>query len=165
MLTEEDLLRGADTLDTFDGVDGLLVGVIDLGTDKLDVADGRRVGVADLDTDLDGGAVILDVGVEDLAEGFENLPERAIDFEAGKVGLEVGVEGLEGLAVEGNVGRLVGVAGLDAVDSLPPDDAGLRVPAPEKCKPGDEGGCCLNAGFPLAPISTWEFASLDFNEV
>lgn len=53
------------------------------------------------------------VGVDDLTGG-------AIDFAEGKVAREVGVEGLEDLVVEGNVGLPDGVEDLDDEGLLPP---------------------------------------------
>lgn len=141
-VTEEDR-TGADTLDTFDGVDD------------------RRVGVADLDVDFDGGIIDLEAGTVDLGAvlaGFEvckvglavgvddragvlDLAGGATGLAEGKVGLEVGVEGREALVVEVSVGRPVGVAGLDEAEPDPPDDEGLRVPLLEEYNPGDKVDC------------------------
>lgn len=63
----------------------------------------------------------------------------ANDFD-GKVVREGGVEGLVGFEAAGNVGRPVGVAGLDELWVGPPDDDGLRVPIAE-FKPDDDAGC------------------------
>lgn len=145
--TEDDLTGGADTLDTLDGVDG------------------RRVGVAALGVGLDAGTDSLAVGVEDLAvdldNGVEDLAET-VGLVGGKVGREVGVDGLEGLDVAVNVERPVGVAGLDPA---PPDDEGLRSPALEtEFNPGDEEGC-LETKLLLVTVSAWGFANLDFSAV
>lgn len=92
-VTEDDLLDGAELDDTVDGTEGRLVGVADLDEGLLT-------------TGSDG----LDVGVEDLT----GVDDRggANDFD-GKVVREGGVEGLVGFEAAGNVGRPVGVAGLD----------------------------------------------------
>lgn len=143
---EEDLTGGADILGMIEGVDGRRVGVDALEVDLDDgMEDGLDVGVDDL-------AVDLEVGVEDLG-GTVGLDEV-------KVGREVGVVALEGLEEEVvNVGRLVGVAGLDPG---PPADEGLRVPA--EVKPGDEVGC-LGTKLLLTAGSGSAFANLDFKAV
>jgi hypothetical protein len=163
---ETDLVGGADTLGALDGVDG------------------RRVGVAALDVDLDGGKVGLAVGVEDLAvdldKGVEDLAgtvglaagtvvlvaeteglvAETEGLVEGKVALDVGVEGLEGLDADVNVGRPVGVAGLDPG---PPDDGGLRGPTLEVFNPGEEAAC-LDTKFVLVVGSSCGFANCNNNE-
>lgn len=95
--TEEDRPGGAELAGTVEGVEG------------------RLVGVADLDAGLLGTSEEgLDVGVEDRAEGVDDLGGGTTDFEDNVV-REVGVEGLEDLDVALNVGRPVGVAGLEEV--------------------------------------------------
>lgn len=149
---EEDLDGGADILGTDEGVVGRRVGV-----DALDVDLGGgtvvlEVGVEDLAVDLDNGVVDLEetvvlvagtvglvtVEIEDLAAETVGLAAETVVLFDGKVALEVGVEGLEDLGAAVNVGRPVGVAGLDPG---PPADDGLRIPALEEFKPGDKAGC------------------------
>lgn len=104
----------------------------------------------------------LAVGVEERAvvlTGVEDLAGRAADLVEGKLAREVGVEGLEGLAVVGKEDRPVGVAGLVA-DLGPPDDEGLLFPVLKGfspfCKPA-----CLDA--PLLLVfgtgSSWIFVN------
>lgn len=94
LVTEDDRLDGAELEGTVDG------------------AEGRLVGVADLDEGLLAASTDdLDVGVEDLT-GVDDRGRGADDF-AGTVVREGGVEGLVGFETAGNVGRPVGVAGLD----------------------------------------------------
>lgn len=69
------------------------------------------------------------VGVDDLTGG-------AVDFADGKVALEVGVDGLEDLVVEGNVGLPDGVEDLEVAGVRPPDDEGLLLPFVEEPSPG-----------------------------
>lgn len=165
-IEDDDLVGGADTLGALDG------------------AEDRRVGVAALDVGLDGGKVGLAVGVEDLVvdldKGVEDLAGtvglaagtvgfatvtvglvvETEDFIEGKVALAVGVEDLEGLDTDVNVGRPVGVAGLDPG---PPDDEGLRVPALEAFDPGEEA-TCLDAKLLLAVCSGCKFANYNKNK-
>lgn len=132
--TVEERIGGADTLGALEGADGRRVGVADLDVDL-------EVGVADLGTSLGAAAVGLAVGVEeravdllgveDLTVGVEDLTAEATGLEEGKVALEVGVKGLEGLAVVVKVGCLVGVAALVA-EVRPPDDDGLLLAIPEE---------------------------------
>lgn len=102
---------------------------------------------------------------------------------------EVGVEDLEGLE-DVNVGRPVGVAGLDpppgvtglepgppdeggldprppdegGLDPGPPDEDGLRIPETEEVNPVDAFGClCIK--LLLTVVSVWEFANLDLSAV
>lgn len=111
-----------------------VVGVEDLGVDLEGVDDLEEAGVG-LGADAAGleveETVDLEVESDGLAEEREGLDED-------RVALEVGVAGLEGFDVEVNVGRPVGVAGLD-----PPDDEGLRTVAAEEFNPG-EHTCCLD---------------------
>lgn len=157
-INKEGLDGGADIAGAVDGVDGRRVGVDALGVDLGGGTVGLAVGVEDLAVDLDNGVVDLEetvvlvaeaVGLvtetEGLAEETVDLAEETVDLAAetvglfdGKVALDVGVEDLEGLDGAVNVGRPVGVAGLDPG---PPDDDGLRVPALEEFNPGDEVGC------------------------
>ncbi|KAE9465227.1 hypothetical protein C3L33_02877, partial [Rhododendron williamsianum] len=168
--TVGELARGGGFLAVAVGP-GLVTGGGDLtgGADVFDIAErvvGLRVGVGALDVGLDdAGKVGLEVGVEDLGvvldKGVVDLGGAAGLLEV-NVGLEVGVEDLEGLgaevdvgleavvdvdlgaafsvglADEDNVGRPVGVAGLDPG---PPEDEGLRIPALELFNPGDGADC------------------------
>lgn len=171
LLTGGDLTGGADVFDVVERVVGLRVGVgaLDVGLDDAGKV-GLDVGVDDLAVVLDkgvvdlGGAVgllevnvALEVGVEDL-EGLgtevDVVLEDVVDVDLGAV-LSVG------LADEDNVGRPVGVAGLDPG---PPDDEGLRIPALEPFNPEDRAGC-LDDKFVLEAGSGWGFASLDFSAV
>ncbi|RRT65099.1 hypothetical protein B296_00041299 [Ensete ventricosum] len=93
LVTEEHLLDGAELNDTVDGTEGRLVGVADLDEGLLT-------------TGTDG----LDVGVEDLTGVDDSGGNNDFD---GKIVREGGVEGLVGFGAVGNVGRPVGVAGLD----------------------------------------------------
>lgn len=161
-------------------------GLVTGGADVFDIAErvvGLRVGVGALDVGLDdAGKVGLEVGVEDLAvvldKGVVDLGGAAGLLEV-NVDLEVGVEDLEGLgaevdvgleavvdvdlgaafsvglADEDNVGRPVGVAGLDPG---PPEDEGLRIPALELFNPGD-GADCLDDKLLREAGSGWGFAS------
>jgi len=58
-------------------------------------------------------------------EGVEDLTGGTDDFADVKVALEIGVEGLEDLAVEGNVGLPEGVEDLEVAEVGAPDDEGL----------------------------------------
>lgn len=161
LVTEgDDLIGGADRLDALDGVDGRRVGVAALAVGLDGGIDGLAVGVEDLAVDL--------VGVEDLAGtvGFVTkalglvaeavvLVVETVGFDEGKEAREVGVEDLEGLDAVVNMGRPVGVAGLDPG---PPDDEGLRIPAPEEFNPGEEADC-LDTKLPLAAASGCGLAS------
>lgn len=106
----------------------------------LDELDGRRVGVAVLGVDLKAASIEgLPVGVEERAlDGVEDLLGGAMALLHGTVALEVGVEDLKGFTIAGNVGRPVGVAGLEAADPAPPDDEGLLMPTLEDLTPADE---------------------------
>lgn len=175
-IDDEDLTKETGALGALDGVDGRRVGVEALDVDLGGGTVGREVGVDDL-------AVALDVGVEDLAE-TEDLVEETVAclvmltvglaeaaaslFEAvvslaeetvvlleGKVAREVGVEDLEVLDVVVNVGRPVGVAGLDPG---PPDDEGLRITTLEEFNPGEEADC-FETKLLLVVGSCWRFAS------
>lgn len=180
---EDDLDVGADKLDAVDGVVGRRVGVDVLGVDLGGGTVGLEVGVEDLAVDLDNGVVdleetvVLDGGtvgltakeIEDLAAETVGLAAETVDLAVetvglaaetvvlfdGKVALEVGVEGLEDLDGADNVGRPVGVAGLDPG---PPDDDGLRIPALEEFNPGDKAAC-LDAKLLLTTGSGWWFAN------
>lgn len=185
--TVGELARGGGFLAVAVGP-GLVTGGGDLtgGVDVFDIAErvvGLRVGVGALDVGLDdAGKVGLEVGVEDLAvvldKGVVDLGGAAGLLEV-NVDLEVGVEDLEGLgaevdvgleavadvdlgaafsvglADEDNVGRPVGVAGLDPG---PPEDEGLRIPALELFNPGD-GADCLDDKLLREAGSGWGFAS------
>lgn len=186
-IEEDDLIGRADTVGALDGVDGLRVGVaaLDAGLDEGKV--GLAVGVEDLAVDLDGvedlaGTVGLDAGTVGLDAGTVGLVAEIVGLVAVTVGLaaetvglvaeteglvegnealDVGVEDLEGLDVVVNVGRPVGVAGLDPG---PPDDEGLRIPALEVFKPGEEVAC-LDTKLLLVVGSSCGFANLDFRAV
>ncbi|KAL6980688.1 hypothetical protein U1Q18_022325 [Sarracenia purpurea var. burkii] len=160
MVTEEggDLTGGADVV-------GLRVGVAVL---EVDLDDAGNVGLVNGVEDL---SVVLDRGVMDLA-GTVGLLEVNVALEVGVEDLEglgptvdVGLEDVVdvdlgavvggGLAAEANVGRPVGVAGLDPG---PPDDEGLRVTVLELFNPGAVD-VCLDAKLLLAAGSGWGFAS------
>lgn len=117
-VTEEDLPTGAETLalGAANGFDGWRVGVTDLAVDLGAGWEGRPVGVEDRAEDLDG--------VEDLNEG-------ATAFVEIKVVLEFGVEDFEGLVVEGNVTRTVGVEDLRDPIVEPPAEDGFMLPPEE----------------------------------
>ncbi|PON39821.1 hypothetical protein TorRG33x02_341700 [Trema orientale] len=157
-VTEDDLEGGADIQDTDDGVVGRRVGVAALDVDFGAVIVGLAVGVDDLAVDLDNGVEDLD-GTVGLAVDVGLVADTVGLLEV-NVGLEVGVDGLVGLDAVVNEGRPVGVAGLDPG---PPDDDGLRVPAPEEFNPGDETGC-LDTKLLLAGSSGWGFANYNRNE-
>ena len=124
---------------------------------------GLEVGVEDLAVDLDGvvdleAMVGLDVLEGLVAEETAGLETGTVDLLEGRDGLEVGVDGLEVLADGVNVGRPVGVEGLDPG---PPDDDGLRVteleefiPILEELNPGDEAGCLGAKPLLLAGMSS-----------
>lgn len=172
--TEEvDLVGGADTLGALDGVDGRRVGVAALGIDLDEGKVGLAVGVEDLAVDLDkgvedlagavglaAGTVVLVAETEGLVAGPEGLVAETEGLVEGKVALDVGVEDLEGLDTDVNVGRPVGVAGLDPG---PPDDGGLRGPTLEVFNPGEEAGC-LDTKFVLVVGSSCVFANCNNNE-
>lgn len=179
-IKEEDLDGGAEVLGAVDVVDSRRVGVaalgVDLGGGTVDLA----VGVEDLAVDLDSGVVdleetvvlvagtvVLVAGTVGLAAETEDFAAETVDLAAeivglfdGKVALEVGVEGLEDLDAVVNVGRAVGVTGLDPG---PPDDDGLRNPALEEFNPGDEA-CCLDAKLLRTAGSGCGFANYIHNE-
>lgn len=162
--TEEvDLAGGADTLGALDGVDGRRVGVAALDVDLDGGKVGLAVGVEDLAVDLDGvedlaGAVGLAAGAVVLVAETEGLVAETEGLVEGKVALDVGVEDLEGLDADVNVGRPVGVAGLDPG---PPDDGGLRGPL-EVFNPGEETAC-LDTKFVLVVGSSCGFANCNNN--
>lgn len=88
-----------------------------------------------------GGAKegLVVVGVEDLAVdlvGVDDLAGGAVDFADVKVALEVGVEGLEDLVVEGIVDLPDGVEDLEVAEVGPPDEEGLLLPFVEEPNPG-----------------------------
>jgi hypothetical protein len=167
---EADLVGGADTLGALDGVDGRRVGVAALDVDLDGGKVGLAVGVEDLAVDLDGvedlagavglaaGAVVLVAGTEGLVAETEGLVAETEGLVEGKVALDVGVEDLEGLDADVNVGRPVGVAGLDPG---PPDDGGLRGPL-EVFNPGEETAC-LDTKFVLVVGSSCVFANCNNN--
>jgi len=113
LVTEEVWPGAAATLGGLEGVDDWRIGVADLEAGFEPERDGLAVGVEER-------AAIL-VGVEDLAGGATDLVED-------NVGRDVGVDGLECLAVADKEGLPVGVAGLDT-DLCPPADADLLLPA------------------------------------
>ena len=113
-LVDEKVWPGAPaTLGGLEGVDDWRIGVADLEAGFEPERDGLAVGV-------DERAAVL-VGVDDLTAGATDLAED-------NAGRDVGVDGLECLAVADKEGRPVGVAGLDA-DLCPPVDADLLLPA------------------------------------
>lgn len=131
---EDDLVSEAETLGALDDVDGRRVGVAALDVELDEGKVGLDVGVEGLAVDLDKGVEDL-VGTVGLTAGTMDLIAGTVGLVDGKVALDVGVEDLEGLDVVVNMGRPVGVAGLDPG---PPDDDGLRVPALEVFSPGEE---------------------------
>lgn len=171
----EDLDGGADILGVVDGMDGRRVGVdaLELDADLGGGTVGLEVGVEDLAIDLDGvedlegivdlvaEMVDLGAGIVDFVVGTVGLAAEFVDLFNGRLAREVGVDDLEGLGAEVNVGRPVGVAGLDPG---PPDDEGLRVPELEELNPGEEVGC-LDIKLLLAAGSGWGFANLDLSAV
>lgn len=104
--------------------------------DRAEEADGvgvLRVGVADLETDLDvAGTEGLVAGVEERELVLPGAAAAAVVLAEGNDAREVGVEGLDIFEMEDTRGRPVGVADLEAVDFLPPDDAGLPFPLEEE---------------------------------
>ena len=176
------------------GTVGLAVGVEDLAVGLVGVADlavGLE-GVEDLDGPVDGAEGFVDlVGVEDLdgpadlvddteaveridVDELEGLGEEECNpgFEEDIVPRDVGVEDLEGFD-DVDVGRPVGVAGLDpppgvtGLEPGPPDERGLDPTPPDEggLDPGppDEGG--LDPGPPdeegLRIPETEEFKPVD----
>lgn len=128
--------------------------------------------MADLDVDLEVSKEGLAVGVEDRAVdllGVEDLTTGGVeDLEGlvleGNVGCETGVEDLEGFVLEDNVGRPVGVAGLEVADVSPTDDDGLLLPLLEEfCLEGKVGS--LRTIILLEVGSSWTLSSLDFGAV
>lgn len=115
LVTDEDRLGGIKLEGKLDGVDDLLVGVVDLDTGLLA-----------------GGMDDLDAGVEDLA-GDDDLGGAAAELE-GTLGRAVGVEDLEGLDAVCTEGRPLGVEGLEEVTLDPPDDEGLLIPKRDEFK-------------------------------
>ncbi|PON76717.1 hypothetical protein PanWU01x14_034030 [Parasponia andersonii] len=158
VIMETGLEGGADTQDTDDAVVGRRVGVAALAVDFGAVIVGLAVGVDDLAVDLDNGVEDLD-GTVGLAVDV-GLAAETVGLLEVNVGLEVGVDDLDGLDAVVNDERPVGVAGLDPG---PPDDDGLRVPAPEEFNPGDETGC-LDTTPLLTGSSGWGFANYNRNE-
>ncbi|KAM7271766.1 hypothetical protein ACFE04_030980 [Oxalis oulophora] len=171
---ETGLDTGADSLAGVTDVIGRRVGVgaleeVGLGAAGIEAL--LEVGVDDLA--LDKGVVDLEAGLvvefmgfvkdnvdfvadnEGLGAEIVGLVEETVDLAEVKVDREVGVVDLEGLEVAGNVGRLVGVAGLDP---RPPDDEGLCIPKLDEFNPGDEVAC-LGVKLLLTPGSGCEFAN------
>lgn len=142
------------------GLGGGIVALEDgVGVDDLAVV---LVGVEDLaGTDLAEETVglVLVTGLADAAgslfEAAAILVEETTGLLEGKIAREVGVEDLEVLAVVVNVGRPVGVAGLDPG---PPDDEGRRIPTLEEFNAGEEAGC-FETKLLLVVGSCWRFAS------
>lgn len=137
------------------------------GADSAGVLDdfGGRVGVADLDVVLVADTEGLPVGVEERVVGLEGVEDRtggATGLADGKVVREFGVEDLDGLVDEGNVGRPVGVADLRgaAVCSLDGEDLLLLMLEEEFGRDGNVG--CLDAFWFSEAGSNLMFASLDF---
>lgn len=161
-----------------DGTGFLIVVSVDFVTEEgrpmgadvvgiLDELDGRRVGVAVLGVDLEPASIeSLPVGVEERAlDGVEDLLGGAVTLLDGTVALDVGVEDLKGFDIAGNVGRPVGVAGLEAADPAPPDDEGLLMPALEDLTPTDEAARLADFSSLLEAGSTGGSASLDLGAV
>lgn len=187
-VTEGDLTggAGADVFVVVDRVVGLRVGVAVLDTGLVAGREDLVVGVEDLAVDLAVGVEDLAgrvglvegnvgrvVGVEDL-EGLDAVVGTGLDAVI-DVGLDdvvdVGLDDMAGVVLDAvvevglddvdKVGRPVGVPGLDPG---PPDDEGLRIPAVEVVKLGDEAGC-LDIELLFAVGSGCESASLDFSAV
>uniref|UniRef100_A0A6N2MN89 Uncharacterized protein n=1 Tax=Salix viminalis TaxID=40686 RepID=A0A6N2MN89_SALVM len=123
-------------------------------TGGLEGVDDWRIGVADLEAGevrigVDERAAVL-VGVDDLAAGATDLAED-------NVGRDVGVDGLECLAVADREGRPVGVAGLDT-DLCPPADADLLLPALVEFSP-ESKVVPLDPPLVLEAGSSWIFIS------
>ena len=138
---DEARVGGPDTLGAaLEGVDDLRVGVDDL---RVSLA-------ADAPAALEGVDDLLVVGVEvreeALVVGVDDLTSGAVCFAELNVAREVGVEGLEDLVVEGNVGLPEGVADLGVAVVAPPDDEGLLFAAVEEPNPGLEATLFLKAG-------------------
>ena len=111
---------------------------------------------ADAPAALEGVDDLLVVGVEvreeALVVGVDDLSGGAVCLAELNVAREVGVEGLEDLVVEGNVGLPEGVADLGVVVVAPPDDGGLLFAAVEEPNPGLEATLFLEAGSPLLSL-------------
>lgn len=131
LVTEEDRPRGAAALGALEVVGGWRVGVAGLDADLEAGNEGLAVGVEERAVALVGveeRAVAL-VGVEDLA-----VAGAAAGLLEGNVAREVGVEDLEDFADTGKVGLPVGVAGLEA-DFCPPEEEGLLMPIVDAFNP------------------------------
>ncbi|TQD75964.1 hypothetical protein C1H46_038497 [Malus baccata] len=152
----EDLAVDLDGVEDLEGTVDLVAGAVDLFVGVVDLI-ARVVDLFAGVVDLFAGVVDLFAGVVDLVVGTVDLGAEFMDLFNGKVAREVGVDDLEGLGAEGNVGRPVGVAGLDPG---PPDDEGLRVPELEELSPGEEVDC-LDTKLLLAAGSGWGFANYD----
>lgn len=104
-----------------------------LATDEDRAEEADRVGVADLEANLDvAGTEGLAAGVEERELVLPGAAAAAVVLAEGNDAREVGVEGLDIFEMEDTRGRPVGVADLEAVDFLPPADAGLPFPLEEE---------------------------------
>lgn len=147
------------------GIDALVVSVEEFLVGVEDLAPDLAVGVEDLvgTVDLAEGKVEREVGVEDL-DGrdvvvVDIVLEVAVDVIALDAAVDVRLDADVKEDVALNVGRPVGVEGLD-----PPDEDGLRRPEFEVFNPAVEAGC-LDAKLLLPEGSGWGFANLDLNAV
>lgn len=132
---DEDREAGADTPFTLDGVEDRRVGVDDLRVVLEAVKEGREVGVEAR------ALALVPVGVDDLTGGAVALVPVGVDDLTGlaevTVARDVGVDGLECLVDEGNVGLPDGVTDLEVAEVLPPDDEVLLLLAVwEELRPG-----------------------------
>lgn len=145
------------------GKEGLAVGVEDRAEEFVGVEERAEdfVGVEDRAAEF--------VRVEERAEDFVGVEERAEDLVGvddltggatflveGTEARELSVKDLEGLVVEGNVGRAVGVADLRVAGFGPSDDEGLLFPLVEDFNSEFNVGF-LDAIVFLEAGSTWIF--------
>lgn len=140
---DEGLVGGADTPNVLDGVDDRITGVADLWDGLGAVNEGFEVGVDALEVDL--------VGVDDLIDG-------AVDLVEVKAAREVGVEGLEDLVIEGNVGLPDGVEDLEVAGVGFADDEILLLPLVEEPNP-DIAAWCLDTTLFFDIGSVWILAT------
>lgn len=158
-----DLNKGVEDLEGTVGV-GLAAGTVVVLLTGIVVLVEETTGLAAAAVVLFEGMDVREVGVVTIVldEGMEVREVGVVTIvlaEAMDV-REVGVEGLDDFEDVDNVGRPVGVAGLDPGF---PDDKSLLVP-PEEVNPGKEA-CCLDTKLLLLLCSDGGFANLDFNSV
>lgn len=116
-----------------------------------------------METGTEGLAVSVEDRAEDLV-GVEDLTGGTTGFVESKVACELGVEDLEGLVVEGNVDRPVGVADLRGAFVVPPDSEGFLLPILEEFNVDGKVGC-LDAVLLFEAGSNWTFASCSHNNI